>query len=96
MFDKMKQLMEMKKQTDLIKRELEANNIESEDVRGIKIVMNGAQNIKSVEIEASLLGAENKKKLESDLLRSFNSAVRKSQNLAAEKMKSLMPGFPGL
>ena len=96
MFDKMKQLMEMKKQADQIKRELEANSIESEDVRGIKIVINGAQNIKSVEIEPTLLGADNKKRLESDLLRSFNAAVRKSQNLAAEKMKTLMPGFPGL
>ena len=96
MFDKMKQLMEMKKQADQIKRELDAVNVECTDVRGIKITMNGSQDIKSLEIDPSLLGADNKSKLETELLRSFNAAVKKSQMVAAQKMKNLMPGFPGL
>ena len=96
MFDKMKQLMEMKKQADQIKRELDASSVESTDVRGIKIVINGSQDMKVLEIDQTLLGAENKKKLEADLLRSFNAAIKKSQAIAAQKMKNLMPGFPGL
>lgn len=97
MFDKVKQLMEMKKQADQIKKDLEAVIVSSDEVRGIKVTINGAQHIQSIEIEDYLLKAENKKRLEQDLARSFNAAVAKSQKVAASKMKDLMPGgFPGL
>ena len=96
MFDKMKQLMEMKKQADQIKRELDKTRIESADVRGIKIVMNGSMEVQSLEIEESLLTVVNKKNLERDLSRGINAAVRKAQMTAASKMKDMMPGFPGL
>ena len=95
MFDKVKQLMEMKKQADQIKRELDAVNVESQEVRGIKIVVSGSQEVKSIEIDEGLLNPQNKKRFESDLLRGINMAVRKSQNLAAQKMKNLLPGMPG-
>lgn len=93
MFDKMKQLMEMKKQADQIKRELDASDVESNEVSGIKIVINGSQQFRSVEIDQSLLGTENKAKLEQDLLRGLNDAIKKSQNLAAQKMKGVLPGL---
>ena len=96
MLDKVKQMMEMKKQMDQLKRDLEAITVECNDVRGIKIMINGASNIQSIELEEGLLKPENKKRLESDLLRSFNTAVLKSQKAAAQKMKNQMPqGFPG-
>ena len=96
MFDKMKELMEMKKQADQIKRDLDAMIVESTDVRGIKVVVNGSQTFKSVEIEDYLVTVENKKRLEADLARALNTAVSKSQKMAAAKMKDIMPGFPGL
>ena len=97
MFDKMKQLMELKKQADQIKKELDAAQVECSDVRGIKIVMSGAQYVQDIQIDESLLKPENKKRFESDLLRGINAAVKKSQNLAAQRMKAVMPGgFPGL
>ena len=43
MFDKVKKLMEMKKQADILKKELEATMIEVQETRGIKVVVNGAQ-----------------------------------------------------
>ena len=93
MFDKMKQLMEMKKQADVIKRELDAITVEVEEVRGIKIVITGSQNFRSLEIDAGLLTADNKGRLEADLLRSVNMSIKKSQGVAAKKMASVMPGF---
>ena len=96
MFDKMKQMMEIKRQAEQIKRELEAASVEISEVPGIKITVTGAQNFRSIEIEESLLGADNKGRLETDLLRSLNAAIKKSQVLAAQKMKDVMPGFPGL
>ena len=93
MFDNMKQLMEMKRQADQLKRQLDALMIESEDVKGIKIVMNGSMDIKSVELADDILSRQDKRRLESDLLRSFNAVIKKAQVKAAENMKGMLPGF---
>ena len=97
MFDKVKKMMELKKQADKLKKELEATVIEVSDVRGIRVVVNGAQIFQSVEIDAGLLNANNKNRVQMDLLRSLNTAVKKSQQAAAAKMRN-MPGLniPGL
>ncbi len=96
MLDKMKQLMEMKRQADLIKRELDAVTVDVQDVRGIRIIINGSQHFKSIEIEETLLNAANKARLQADLLRSLNAAIGKSRGVAAQRMKSVLPGFPGI
>jgi len=93
MLDKMKQLMEMKRQADVIKRELDAVTVDVQDVRGIRITINGSQNFRSIEIDETLLNAANKARLQADLLRSLNAAIGKSQGVAAQKMKSILPGF---
>jgi len=97
MFDKIKQMMTLKKQADKLKKELELVIIEVSDVRGIKVVVNGAQIFQSVDIDAGLLNAGNKNRLQMDLLRSINTAVKKSQQAAANKMRNT-PGLniPGL
>ena len=93
MFDKMKELMEMKKQADRIKKELDASTVEVNEVSGVKIVVTGSQNFRSLEIDEALVNAGDKNKLEDDLLRSVNAAIKQSQNLAAQKMKAVIPGF---
>jgi DNA-binding protein YbaB len=97
MFDKIKQMMTLRKQADKLKKELELVMIEISDVRGIKVVVNGAQIFQSVDIDAGLLNAGNKNRLQMDLLRSINTAVKKSQQAAANKMRNT-PGLniPGL
>jgi DNA-binding protein YbaB len=97
MLDKVKQLMDLKRQADQLKKELEAIKLEVAEVRGIKIVVNGAQSFQSIEIDESLLTPANKNRIQMELLRSVNSAVKKSQQQAANKMKN-MPGFnlPGM
>jgi DNA-binding protein YbaB len=97
MLDQVKKLMEMKKQADLLKKELEATIIEVQETRGIKLVVNGAQNFQSIEIEESLLNAGNKNRIQMDLLKNINTAIKRSQQAAATKMKN-MPGLnlPGL
>ena len=97
MFDQVKKVMEMKKQADVLKKQLEATIIEVAETRGIKVVVNGAQIFQSIEIEENLLNAGNKNRVQMDLLRSINTAVKRSQQAAANKMKN-MPGFniPGL
>ena len=97
MFDQVKKVMELKKQADILKKELEATVIEVSEARGIKVVVNGAQIFQSIDIEEGLLNAGNKNRIQMDLLRSLNTAVKRSQQAAANKMKN-MPGFnlPGL
>ena len=97
MFDKMKELMEVKRQAENLKRELDAATIDVNEVRGIKIVVTGSQNFKSVEVDSELLKPENKARFENDLTRSLNAAIKKAQNLAAQKMKSMTGlNLPGL
>lgn len=93
MFDKMKQMMEMKKQADRIKKELDAVSVDVADIRGIKIVISGAQEFRSIEIDEGLLGIDNKKRFEADLLKSLNTAIKKAQQVAAQKMMAAMPGM---
>jgi DNA-binding protein YbaB len=92
MFDQVKKLMEMKKQADVLKKELEATILEVQETRGIKVVINGAQIFQSIDIEEGLLSAGNKNRIQMDLLKNMNTAVKRSQQAAANKMKN-MPGF---
>lgn len=98
MFDQMKKLMEVKQQADKIKRQLEAARVEVKDAEGISIVIDGAQKVQELTISEHLLVASRKAQLESDLVKSLNKAIAKSQGLAAEQMKQVMGlgGLPGL
>ncbi len=93
MVDKMKQMMEIKKQADRIKKELDAVSVDVQEARGIKLVVSGSQEFRSVEIDAGLLAPERKAELERELLRSLNAAIKKSQQVAAQKMAAVMPGM---
>jgi len=95
MFDKMKQLMEMKKQAEVLKKQLDAATVEVTKSRGIKIRISGSQHFQSIEIEPELLKPENKARFEQDLLTGLNAAIGESQKIAAAKMKDIMPGMPG-
>jgi len=95
MFDKMKDLMEMKKQADRIKKQLDAILIDVEEVKGIAIQISGSQQFRSIVIAQDLLQPENKGRLERDLLRSMNAAVKQAQNSAARQMAGAM-NIPGL
>ena len=94
MLGQMKQLMEMKKQADRIKKELDAITVESSDVPGVKIQITGSQTFKSLVIDDNLLKPERREQLQKDLLRGMNAAIKKAQTVAAQKMASSMPmGF---
>ena len=97
MFDKVRELMELKKKADRLKKELEATIIEVNEARGIKLVINGAQIVQSIDIDDGLLAPANKNRIQMDLLKSFNNAVKKSQQAAAHKMRNI-PGLnlPGM
>ena len=71
MFDKMKDLMEMKKQADRLKRELEDASVEVNAVNGIKIIVSGSQKFKSIDIDESAIQGGNTDKFQQNLLTSI-------------------------
>jgi len=97
MFDKMKQLMEMQKKMQEMKRELENTNFEIASSDGLlKIVMNGAQEVKEVSIKEDFRKTETAQ-LEKVIRDTYNRAIKHSHDIAAEKMKNITGlNIPGL
>ena len=100
LFGQAKDLYKLQKQAKKIKEELKNLHIEAE-INGIAVVINGEQEVVEVRIAPELLTVENQAKLQGDLLTVFNKAVKKSQEVAAEKMRGMMgdlgmemPGLP--
>ena len=77
MFDKMKQLMEVKKQADRLKRELDAEVIEVDEVDGIRISISGSQDFRSIQIDENMLRTEDISKIENEFesLKSDNKII---------------------
>lgn len=97
MFDKMKGLFEMQKKMQEVKRELENTNFDIQSSDGlVKITMNGSQEVKEIVIKDNL-GESEKGRLSNSLKDTFNRAIKRSQEVAAQKMKDVT-GFniPGL
>lgn len=97
MFDKMKELWDMKRKMEDLKKELDKAvfEMESHD-KSVRIVMNGSQEVKEVKIQGDLSGMKNSS-LEATVKDTFNRALKRSHDLAAEKMKSVTGlNIPGL
>ena len=87
MFDKMKQMYELKKQADQMKKELEAEVLEVEH-GDVKVKINGAQKILNLEFSDDI---------DRDKLRdAINKASDEAQKIAAKKMQGMMGGMGGL
>lgn len=89
MFDKVKQLNELRKmrsQAQALQKELEKIR-ESEERGGMKVVVTGDQKISYIEIN----GEERK-----DLVELINDAMKKVQKEAAKKMMEMGGGLSGL
>lgn len=93
----MKQLMDMQKKMQEVKRQLESSNFDILSSDGlIKITMNGAQEVKEVNIQADLKNTD-KAILEKSAKDAYNRAIKRSHDLAAEKMRSVTGlNLPGL
>lgn len=94
MFDKAKDMYKLQKEAKRIKKELKNTHIEAEE-EGIIVTVNGEQEVVSIHIPDE---ARQNSKLDKVLLKCFNKAVKKSQQVAAEMMKDIMGGmnFPGM
>ena len=87
MFDKMKQMYDLKKKADALKKELEKEIVEVE-AGDIKVRVSADQKIQEI-----VLGSQVDPRNLRDVI---NKALEESQKVAAEKMKGMMGGFGGL
>ena len=95
MLDKFKNLYKIQKESKKIKKELRNTHIEAEE-NGVIVIIDGEQNVVSVKIPEEM--KENLETLQKYLVSAFNKAIKKSQQVAAEKMKGIMGdmGLPGM
>jgi len=94
LFGQMGDMYKLQKEAKKMKKELASLHVFSE-ANGVKITVNGEQQIVGVEIiDNSIL--QDPRKLEKTIENVANKAMKKAQQIAAEKMKSLMGGFGGM
>ena len=86
MFDRAKAAWKAKQ----IQNELRKMEFIGEELGGkIKVIVNGEQKVQRVEIADELMDVSEKESLERFLKQATTSAISKSQQSAAEKMKSV-------
>ena len=97
MFDKMKALVDMQKKMQELKRELDNTDFEVQSLDGsVKVTMNGSQEVKGISIKGDLKEIE-KANLEKTIKDAYNIAIKRSQDIAAGKMKDITGlNLPGL
>jgi DNA-binding protein YbaB len=97
MFDQVKKVMELRKQAETFKKEMEKVIIEYNEVRGVKIKLNGVQMFQSIEIDDSWMDPKQKSRFQVELIKALNMSIKKSQKEAAVQMqKSGNLNIPGL
>jgi DNA-binding protein YbaB len=96
MFEKSKMLFELKK----IQSQLAKESIEIETGNGaVKVKINGEQKIQKITLDDAMIAeADDMRKVEKWIESAVTQAITRSQQLAAEKMKSVAGGLglPGL
>ncbi|MFA5793277.1 MAG: YbaB/EbfC family nucleoid-associated protein [Candidatus Gracilibacteria bacterium] len=100
LFGQAKDMYKLQKKAKQIKEELKNLHIEAE-IEGVKVIMNAEQEVQEVEIAEAMMAPENKVKLQNTLKTVINKATKKSQEIAAERMRDMMgdlgmnlPGMP--
>lgn len=85
-FQQLGELKKMRDQAMQIQRELSLEKIDIEK-NGVKIVIDGAQNIVSIETN---------QRSNNDVREAINEAIKKSQQVAAKKLSTMQGGLAGL
>ena len=98
MFDKIKQLKELRDQAQEIKKILAEESVQGDAGHGkVSIVMDGNQEVLAVNIEPELLNSDNKEELERFLREAINDVTKKAQRVMAQKMQGMSGlNIPGM
>lgn len=89
LFGQAKDLYKLQKKAKAIKEELKNLHIEAE-VEGVKVIINAEQEVQEVTVSEEMMKPENQVKLQGILVTVLNKAIKKSQEVAAERMRDMM------
>jgi hypothetical protein len=95
MLGKVRDVYKLQKEAKQIKKELANIHIEAE-TDGVVVTVNGEMEVVATKIPTEMLNPENAEKLQKDLVSASNKAIKKAQQIAAEKMKGVMAGMQGM
>ncbi len=96
MFNKLKQFNDLRKQANDLKNMLAQESVEVEN-KAVKIIMDGNQEIKTLELKSDMLNANNKADLEKYIKEAFAESIKKVQRKMAMKMQQSGDfKFPGM
>jgi|WetSurMetagenome_2_1015567.scaffolds.fasta_scaffold613952_2 DNA-binding protein YbaB len=90
MFDKAKKLFQLQQQAKKLQAELREMSFEGVELGGkVRVVVNGEQKVNEIEIAEELLAPSEKEAVQRFLKQAVTSAISKSQQAAAQKMKGI-------
>jgi len=90
MFDKAKKIWQAQSTAKRVQKELRELEFEGVELGGkVRVVVNGEQKVQTIDIAEELLTPSEKESLERFLKQAITSAITKSQQAAAQKMKSV-------
>ncbi|MFA6458548.1 MAG: YbaB/EbfC family nucleoid-associated protein [Patescibacteria group bacterium] len=95
MFGQARDMYKLQKQAKQIKKELANIHVEAE-TDGVFVTVNGEMEMISTKIPDVMKTPENAEKLEAALVSAGNKAIKKAQEIAAEKMKGVMADMQGM
>jgi len=95
MLGKVRDVYRLQKQAKQIKKELANIHIEAE-TDGVIVTVNGEMEVVAVKIPTEMFGVENTEKVQGAIVSASNKAIKKAQQVAAEKMKGVMADMQGM
>ena len=88
MFNKLKQFKDLRSQAKTLQSALSEESVEVEK-HGVKIIMNGNQEITSVNVSPDLMNPNKKQDIENAIKDANNSAIEKTKRVMAQKIQSM-------
>jgi DNA-binding YbaB/EbfC family protein len=98
MFEKIKQLKQLRDQAGQMKAALSQETVQADSAHGkISVVMDGNQEILALNIDEAMFLPEKKEEIEKAVKEAVNEAIKKSQKAMAQKIQSIGGlNIPGL
>ncbi|MBT4210039.1 MAG: YbaB/EbfC family nucleoid-associated protein [Candidatus Komeilibacteria bacterium] len=88
MFNKLKQYNDLRKQANTIKSAMSEESVEVSN-KAVTIIMDGNQEITSLDINEDFLSKDKKKELEKEITNGIANAIKKVQRKMAMKMQQM-------
>lgn len=95
MFSKLNQIKELRNQAKAMQKTL-SQEIEEVSYGGVKLKMDGNQNLIACEIDTELLTSDKKQQLEKNIMKAHEDLIKKIHKVMAKKIKDSGYSLPNL